>query len=116
MKEENNQVADWLSRALPTDVNEDEMIDRMALPVYLAEAQRRVVEGWMEPVKPQELIESYHTAPEEEIKLLTKHEDLLRHASSGRLYVPPVLRERVIASEHLGTRFALVGYDEAVRC
>ena len=97
VKGENNQVADWLSRALPQDVDEDAIIDRMALPVYLAEAQRRIVEGWMEPITADDLVQSYRTAPEDEVKLLTKHEDLLRRASSGRLYVPPILREWVIA-------------------
>jgi hypothetical protein len=104
IKGENNQVADWLSRALPLDVDDDELIEKMVVPVYLAEEQRRVVEGWSQPITGEELREACKVAPGDETRLLSEHGGLLCHAASGRLYVPPSLRERVVASEHLGMR------------
>ena len=92
-----NSIADWLSRYSAMD-NDDELIDKIA---WRAATVREIRPLSLPQLPTRDDFESAEY-PKEGVQGCTKQGRLFCHISSGRLYVPPELRTKVLINYHYG--------------
>ena len=92
-----NLTADWMSRAIPDAAAEDELIDSISVPVFIAKNDSRNLVASPHISSTEEFIEGYSLMTPAELADSTLESNGLRFAlRSGQLFVPTSLRADII--------------------
>lgn len=100
-----NEVADWLRRSLPDDVQQDEVIDAISIPSYPMQQATAIPRGHAAPSLPQaalptppEFMCSEASLPPAELRdtYLNPNDGLRYHVHIHTLYAPVNIRESLI--------------------
>ncbi|EZG68594.1 putative retrotransposon protein [Gregarina niphandrodes] len=106
-----NNVADWLSRYAAPDIDEDDLLDTMGLPVKQVDK----IDVGMDLPSLAEVRRAVQEEGQPGHKGYVERDGRIVEAATGRGYVPGALRARVIRGLHYGRGGAHMGVTKTVR-
>ena len=111
-----NVIADWLSRSVPDD-EEDAEIERIGVPCLPA-AEEKISPKLFAPYVPREhqFKQGYQSMPAADSRLTFEGPDGMRYGlRTGKLYVPPGLRETILYWFHASRYGGHCGANRTLR-
>ena len=119
-----NHVADWLSRSLPDDEQQDEIIDAISIPAYPIQQATAAPRGHVAPSLPQAPLptpeefrcsEQSLTPAERRDTYLNPNDGLRYHVHTHALYAPMNVRDSLIFWFHAGKFGGHLGVGKTAR-
>ena len=110
-----NLIADWMSRSLPDDSEENQVIDTISVPIFVVNTIRNSIDSPRIPTT-AEFIEGYSLMHSKELSNTSIGDNQLRFApQGGQLFIPTSLRADINYWFHASKYGAHAGINRTIR-